>query len=337
MAHLFSPFWILEFFHQVGRCYKNNFIMVKHCFLCFPLQLLYEGRVTNDYLSSFSLSFSFSLSSFLIPSPALSSLPLSLSLSFCVSLMAMVWCLRHIWCKCWVKESGREQGVSGIQSGYPWLTLSGLRSSAVRQAFLGLLQSSVITLGGKRTLHRWEWGWGDQDLFSHPGWASEDHGVNPMLDISVCLSDPASALQIPALKADLQQCHHPGLLPSGFHWVWSVGKPAGGRRGATSLSDNDFFPLLKAWGPATWPLSCTPIATTTQFPIRASFLTSCELQVKHFPVLGGEWGWRLSPSLAGWFQMCYSLSCVQLFVTPWTVARQAPLFTEFSRQEYWSG
>jgi len=30
------------------------------------------------------------------------------------------------------------------------------------------------------------------------------------------------------------------------------------------------------------------------------------------------------------------LSHVQLFVTPWTVARQAPLSLEFSRQEYWS-
>ena len=27
----------------------------------------------------------------------------------------------------------------------------------------------------------------------------------------------------------------------------------------------------------------------------------------------------------------------QPFVTPWTVARQAPLSTELSRQEYWSG
>ena len=26
-----------------------------------------------------------------------------------------------------------------------------------------------------------------------------------------------------------------------------------------------------------------------------------------------------------------------LFVTPWTVAHQAPLSMEFSRQEYWSG
>ena len=32
-----------------------------------------------------------------------------------------------------------------------------------------------------------------------------------------------------------------------------------------------------------------------------------------------------------------SLSCAQLFVTLWTVAHQAPLYMEFSRQEYWSG
>ena len=31
------------------------------------------------------------------------------------------------------------------------------------------------------------------------------------------------------------------------------------------------------------------------------------------------------------------LSCVQLFVTPWTAAQQAPLSMGFSRQEYWSG
>ena len=29
--------------------------------------------------------------------------------------------------------------------------------------------------------------------------------------------------------------------------------------------------------------------------------------------------------------------CVQLFATPWTGARQAPLSMEFPRQEYWSG
>ena len=38
--------------------------------------------------------------------------------------------------------------------------------------------------------------------------------------------------------------------------------------------------------------------------------------------------------------MCCKLShfrCVQLFVTPWTGARQAPLSMGFSQQEYWSG
>ena len=31
------------------------------------------------------------------------------------------------------------------------------------------------------------------------------------------------------------------------------------------------------------------------------------------------------------------LSCVPLFVTPWTVARQAPVSMGFSRREYWCG
>ena len=41
---------------------------------------------------------------------------------------------------------------------------------------------------------------------------------------------------------------------------------------------------------------------------------------------GGEWKWKWK-----------SLSRVQLFATPWTVAHQAPLSMGFSRQEYWSG
>ena len=32
-----------------------------------------------------------------------------------------------------------------------------------------------------------------------------------------------------------------------------------------------------------------------------------------------------------------SLSCIWLFVTPWTVDHKAPLSMEFSRQEYWGG
>ena len=35
--------------------------------------------------------------------------------------------------------------------------------------------------------------------------------------------------------------------------------------------------------------------------------------------------------------MLSSFSCIQLFMTIWTIACQAPLSMEFSRQEYWSG
>ena len=35
--------------------------------------------------------------------------------------------------------------------------------------------------------------------------------------------------------------------------------------------------------------------------------------------------------------VCWLLSPVRLFATPWTVAHQAPLSVEFSRQEYWGG
>ena len=35
--------------------------------------------------------------------------------------------------------------------------------------------------------------------------------------------------------------------------------------------------------------------------------------------------------------VCQSLTHVRLFATPWTVAHQAPLSMEFSRQKYWNG
>ena len=48
-----------------------------------------------------------------------------------------------------------------------------------------------------------------------------------------------------------------------------------------------------------------------------------------------------SRSIKGYFthecMLAQPLSRVQLFVTSWTVAHQAPLSMEFSRQEYWTG
>ena len=37
-----------------------------------------------------------------------------------------------------------------------------------------------------------------------------------------------------------------------------------------------------------------------------------------------------------WVGVLSHFRCVRLFVTQWTIARQAPLSMEFSRQEYWS-
>ena len=40
-------------------------------------------------------------------------------------------------------------------------------------------------------------------------------------------------------------------------------------------------------------------------------------------------------SSGGYMLSCFS--CVQLLVTPWTIAHHAPLSIEFSKQQYWSG
>ena len=53
-------------------------------------------------------------------------------------------------------------------------------------------------------------------------------------------------------------------------------------------------------------------------------------------------GLQLGPQtvrlLSGIYMGCVCVvSHVQLFATPWTVAHQAPLSMEFSRQEYWNG
>ena len=54
------------------------------------------------------------------------------------------------------------------------------------------------------------------------------------------------------------------------------------------------------------------------------------LQVDSLPL--SYWG-----SPIPYMYMLRYFSCVQLCVTPWTVAHQAPLSMGFSRQEYWSG
>ena len=58
-------------------------------------------------------------------------------------------------------------------------------------------------------------------------------------------------------------------------------------------------------------------------------MSPCTRSVESKP-LGNEWSSESEKKVK-------SLSRVRLFVTPWTVAYQAPSSMEFSRQEYWSG
>ena len=61
-----------------------------------------------------------------------------------------------------------------------------------------------------------------------------------------------------------------------------------------------------------------------------SFLNTSDAQETHkLPVL-------FSVLRNSWTRVCM-LRCVSLFVTPWTVACQAPLSKGFPRQEYWGG
>ena len=58
-------------------------------------------------------------------------------------------------------------------------------------------------------------------------------------------------------------------------------------------------------------------------------------QVSHVSCTGR---WFFTTSATWWIVFrCVSYSVVSDSMTPWAVALQAPLFMEFSRQEYWSG
>ena len=88
---------------------------------------------------------------------------------------------------------------------------------------------------------------------------------------------------------------------------------------------------------ATWPRALVP-GPQSFSPLREGGLTALGLNLSSCME---QWGQVLSllqatwPSSVGY--VCQLLSRVRLLETPWTVARQAPLSTEFSWQEDWSG
>ena len=59
--------------------------------------------------------------------------------------------------------------------------------------------------------------------------------------------------------------------------------------------------------------------------------------IKPAPLLSPALAGRFFTTSATWEARSVSCSVMSDSVTPWTVARQAPLSMGFSRQEYWSG
>ena len=119
-------------------------------------------------------------------------------------------------------------------------------------------------------------------------------------------------------------------MPRGHHWLsplrsgHSVGPiglaPAPSLRGAVALTSRAQETLL-------FHLRETPSASVVPPEAHFSQQTIFPMSLALGLGLGGKWAC---------VAVVYSLSCVGLFATPWTVAHQAPLSMGFSRQEYWS-
>ena len=75
------------------------------------------------------------------------------------------------------------------------------------------------------------------------------------------------------------------------------------------------------------PTLCDPIDGSPPGPAVPGVLQASTL----------EWVAISSSNAWKWKVKVKSLSCIQLFATPWTAAYQAPPSMGFSRQEYWSG
>ena len=100
------------------------------------------------------------------------------------------------------------------------------------------------------------------------------------------------------------------------------------------------FSMVDAhWWASTW---LTKITLHAHFPV-SNHMTSCS-QSKYFSL---QTPYQLAKTFMNIYEfiyiffMCvcvcvYVLTCVRFFVTPWTVALQAPLSMRFLRQEYWS-
>ena len=102
---------------------------------------------------------------------------------------------------------------------------------------------------------------------------------------------------------------------------------SGSRPTSSRLDNSCSAAAAAAKSPQSSPTLCDPIDSSPPGSPVPGILQARTL----------EWGAMSFSNAWKWKVKGKSLSCVQLFVTPWTVAYQAPPSMGFSRQEYWSG
>jgi len=131
---------------------------------------------------------------------------------------------------------------------------------------------------------------------------------------------------------------HHQLNGHGFRWTLGVGDGQGGLAccGSWSCKESDTTELLN-WSElnAAAAAKLFQSCPTLYDPVDGSPPGSAVPRILQARTLdwvaisfSNAWKWKVKVK---------SLSRVRLFVTPWTVAYQAPPSMGFSRQEYWSG
>ena len=132
-------------------------------------------------------------------------------------------------------------------------------------------------------------------------------------DFSVCGNLQARVLEWVAMSSSRASCASPALAGRFFTTIatWEVQKCIAAAAKLLQLC----------------PTLCDPIDSSQPGSPVPRILQARTL----------EWVAISFSSAQKWKVKVKSLSCVRLFVTPWTAAYQAPLSMGFSRQEYWSG
>ena len=135
-----------------------------------------------------------------------------------------------------------------------------------------------------------------------------------------------------SFQTDLLIWHHALCVVSCIHAWCSVMSNSLWSHGLYSLPGSSVYGIFQAR-----TLEWVAISYSRGLPdpgIEPGSPVSPALQADSLPLCHlGRPCTRWTPLVSEW----QSLSHVQLFVTPWTVACQAPLSMEFSRQEYWNG